>query len=122
MRERPPNTTVDPPRAVGDRIFVMHAIVDKLNQAIVKIASNPEFQERHMFNRGLTQVLDSPEQFAKAIEIEAALGRDVVKASGQRGVTQPCISPARTRFVSLGKEQGDSVATHLLRCGNVGVG
>jgi len=57
-------------------------IVDKLNQAIVKIASNPEFQKRHMFNRGLTPVLDSPEHFAKTIEIEAPLGRDVVKASG----------------------------------------
>jgi len=58
------------------------SIVDKLNQAIVKIASNPEFQKRHMFNRGLTPVLDSPEHFAKTIEIEAPLGRDVVKASG----------------------------------------
>ena len=57
-------------------------IVDKLNQAIVKIASNPEFQKRHMFSRGLTPVLDSPEHFAKTIEIETALGRDVVKASG----------------------------------------
>ena len=57
-------------------------IVDKLNQAIVKIASNSEFQKRHMFNRGLTPVLDLPEHFAKTIEIEAALGRDVVKASG----------------------------------------
>jgi hypothetical protein len=35
-----------------------------------------------MFNRGLTPVLDSPEHFAKTIEIETALGRDVVKASG----------------------------------------
>ena len=47
-----------------------------------KIASNPEFQKRHMFNGGLTAVLDSPEHFAKTIEIEAALGRDVVKGSG----------------------------------------
>ena len=57
-------------------------IVDKLNQAIVKIASNPEFQKQHMFNHGLTPVLNSPEHFAKTIEIEAALARDVVKASG----------------------------------------
>ena len=69
--------------------FGMHApagtpklIIDKLNQAIVKIASDPEFQKRHMFNRGLTPVLDSPEHFAKTIETEAALGRDVVQASG----------------------------------------
>ena len=52
------------------------------NQAIVKIAYNPEFQKLQMFDRGLTPVLDSPEHFAKTIEIEAPLGRDVVKASG----------------------------------------
>ena len=57
-------------------------IVDKLNRAIVKVASNPEFQKRHMLSRGLTPVLDSPEHFAKTIESEGGLGRDVVKASG----------------------------------------
>jgi tripartite-type tricarboxylate transporter receptor subunit TctC len=57
-------------------------IVDKLNTAIVKVASDPEFQKRHMFSRGLSPVLDSPEHFAKAIEQEGELGRDVVKASG----------------------------------------
>jgi tripartite-type tricarboxylate transporter receptor subunit TctC len=69
--------------------FGMHApagtpkpIVDKVNKAIVKIASNPEFQKRHMISRGLTPALDTPENFAKQLEIEAALGRDVVKASG----------------------------------------
>jgi tripartite-type tricarboxylate transporter receptor subunit TctC len=69
--------------------FGMHApagtpksIVDKLNKAIVKVASQPEFQKRHMISRGLTPVLDSPEHFAKVLESEGALGRDVVKASG----------------------------------------
>ena len=57
-------------------------IIDKLNQAIVKIASKEEFQKRHMFNSGLTPVLDSPEHFARTIETETALGRDVVQASG----------------------------------------
>ena len=42
-------------------------IVDKLNAAIVKVASDPEFQKRHMFARGLSPVLDSPEHFAKQI-------------------------------------------------------
>ena len=43
-------------------------IVEKLNKAIVKIASKPEFQQRHMISRGLTPVLDTPEHFAKTIE------------------------------------------------------
>jgi tripartite-type tricarboxylate transporter receptor subunit TctC len=57
-------------------------IVDKINAAIVKIASKPEFQKRHMIDRGLTPVLDTPENFANTVESEMALGRDVVKASG----------------------------------------
>jgi tripartite-type tricarboxylate transporter receptor subunit TctC len=57
-------------------------IVDKLNKATVKIGSNPEFQKRHMIARGLTPVFDAPEQFAKTLENETTLGRDVVKASG----------------------------------------
>ena len=57
-------------------------IVDKLNAAIVKVASDPEFQKRHMTSRGLSAVLDSPEHFANVITTDAELGRDVVKASG----------------------------------------
>jgi tripartite-type tricarboxylate transporter receptor subunit TctC len=57
-------------------------IVDKLNKAIVKVASNPEFQKRHMVSRGLTPVLDTPEHFAKALETDRAEGVLVVKGSG----------------------------------------
>jgi len=57
-------------------------IIDKLNAAIVKVASDPEFQKRHMTARGLSAVLDSPEHFASAIASDAPLGRDVVMASG----------------------------------------
>jgi tripartite-type tricarboxylate transporter receptor subunit TctC len=57
-------------------------IVDKLNAAIVKVASDPEFQKRHMIARGLSPVLDSPEHFAAAISTDTGLGRDVVMASG----------------------------------------
>ena len=42
-----------------------------MNEAIVKVASDPEFQKRHMIARGLAPVLDSPEHFAKTIETEA---------------------------------------------------
>jgi tripartite-type tricarboxylate transporter receptor subunit TctC len=58
------------------------SIVEKINKAIVKIASNPEFQKKHLISRGLSPVLNSPEEFTKAIHEEAALGRDVVIASG----------------------------------------
>jgi tripartite-type tricarboxylate transporter receptor subunit TctC len=57
-------------------------IVDKLNQAIVKVASNPEFQKRHMLTRGLSPVLNSPEEFAKELDEERAEGLDAIKASG----------------------------------------
>jgi tripartite-type tricarboxylate transporter receptor subunit TctC len=58
------------------------AVVDKVNKAVVKIGSNPEFQKRHMLARGLTPVFDSPEHFAKTLEIEGPMGREVVIASG----------------------------------------
>lgn len=57
-------------------------IIDKLNKAIVKVASNPEFQKRNMISRGLTPVLNTPEQFAKELETDRAEGLAVVKASG----------------------------------------
>ena len=57
-------------------------IIDKINKAIVKIVSQPEFQKQHMFNRGLLPVLDSPEHFTQTLLSEASLGMDVVKASG----------------------------------------
>ncbi len=63
-------------------VGVPKPIVDRLNETIVRAASNPEFQKRHMIGRGLAPVLDSPEQFAKQLEIDRAEGRMVVKASG----------------------------------------
>jgi tripartite-type tricarboxylate transporter receptor subunit TctC len=57
-------------------------IIDKLNQAIVKVASNPEFQKRNMLTRGLSPVLNSPEQFAKELDEERVEGLEAVKASG----------------------------------------
>ena len=57
-------------------------IVDKLNQLIVKAASNPEFQKRHMIPRGLAPVLDSPEHFAKALDQDRIEGLEAIKATG----------------------------------------
>ena len=57
-------------------------MIDKVNAAIVQVASKPEFQARHMTPRGIAPVLDSPEHFAKDLEGEYAEGLAVVKASG----------------------------------------
>jgi tripartite-type tricarboxylate transporter receptor subunit TctC len=57
-------------------------IVERMNKAIVKIASRPDFQQRHIIARGLSPVLDTPQHFADTLKAEAALGRDVVIASG----------------------------------------
>ena len=51
-------------------------IIDKLNQGIVKVASNPEFQKRHMISRGLTPVL--------------GLGRTFRQGAGRRPHRGPC--------------------------------
>ena len=56
--------------------------IDKLNKAIVKIASNPEFQKKHMLNKGLAAVLNTPAEFAKELEKDRAEGLAVIKASG----------------------------------------
>jgi tripartite-type tricarboxylate transporter receptor subunit TctC len=57
-------------------------IVDKLNAAIVKVESNPDFQQKFLINRGLSPVLISAQQFAKELPADRAEGLAVVKASG----------------------------------------
>jgi len=57
-------------------------IIDKFNQGVVKVASNPEFQKRHMIPRGLAPVLDTPEQFAKWLETDRVEALSAIKASG----------------------------------------
>lgn len=57
-------------------------IVDRLNREIVKAASNPEFQKRHMIARGMLPVLDTPEHFAEQLETDRVEGLAVVKGSG----------------------------------------
>ncbi len=58
------------------------AAIDKFHAAVVKVASKPEFQKRHMTARGLTAVLNTPEEFAKDLVIERAEGLAAIKASG----------------------------------------
>lgn len=57
-------------------------VVDRLNKEIVKAASNPEFQQRHMIARGMIPVLDAPEHFAKQLETDSTEALAVVKATG----------------------------------------
>jgi tripartite-type tricarboxylate transporter receptor subunit TctC len=57
-------------------------IINKINAAVVKVGSNPEFQKKHMLTRGLSPVFDSPEHFAETMKVETGLGREVVIASG----------------------------------------
>lgn len=57
-------------------------IIDKFSQVVAKVASNPEFQKRHMLSRGIAPVLNSPEQFAKDLDGDRADGLMAVKASG----------------------------------------
>ena len=57
-------------------------IVDRLHAEIVKAASNPEFQKRHMIGRGMAPMLDTPENFAMELENDRVEALKVVKGSG----------------------------------------
>jgi tripartite-type tricarboxylate transporter receptor subunit TctC len=57
-------------------------LIDKFQAGVAKVASNPEFQNRHMNSRGLTAVLNTPEEFAKQLVQERDEGLEAVKASG----------------------------------------
>jgi tripartite-type tricarboxylate transporter receptor subunit TctC len=58
------------------------AMIDKMHAGVVKVASKPEFQKRHMTARGLTAVLNTPEEFAKELVQDRAEGLDAIKSSG----------------------------------------
>jgi tripartite-type tricarboxylate transporter receptor subunit TctC len=57
-------------------------IIDRLYREVHKIASNPEFQKRHLIAQGLAPVLSTPEAFAKQLEEEREASRAIVKTSG----------------------------------------
>ncbi len=57
-------------------------LIDKFQVAVAKIASNPEFQKRHMNSRALTAVLNSPDEFAKQLAQERIEALEAIKASG----------------------------------------
>ncbi len=57
-------------------------LIDKFQVAVAKVASNPEFQKKHMNPRALTPVLNTPDEFAKQLEQERIEGREAIVASG----------------------------------------
>jgi tripartite-type tricarboxylate transporter receptor subunit TctC len=57
-------------------------LIDKFQAGVAKVASNPEFQKRHMNSRALTAVLNTPDEFAKQLAQERIEGLEAIKASG----------------------------------------
>jgi tripartite-type tricarboxylate transporter receptor subunit TctC len=57
-------------------------VIDRLYREVHKIASKPEFQQKHLVARGLAPVLSSPEEFAKNLVQEHIEAAQIVKNSG----------------------------------------
>lgn len=57
-------------------------MIDKFQAAVARIASNPEFQKKHMYSRALTAVLNTPDEFAKQLAQERIDALEAIKASG----------------------------------------
>jgi tripartite-type tricarboxylate transporter receptor subunit TctC len=57
-------------------------IIDKLNGIVVKIASQPDFQKRHIIDRSLVPAIGTPEAFAEEIKKVRAVAAQVVKDAG----------------------------------------
>ena len=51
-------------------------------EAIVQVASKPEFREKYMIQRGLVPVLDTPEHYAEQLALDRKADYKAVKASG----------------------------------------
>ena len=57
-------------------------IIDRLNGIVVKIASQPDFQKRHIIDRSLVPAIGSPEGFADEIKKVRGVAGQVVKDAG----------------------------------------
>ena len=57
-------------------------IIDRLNGIVVKIASQPDFQKRHIIDRSLVPAIASPEAFADEIKKVRGVAGQVVKDAG----------------------------------------
>ena len=57
-------------------------IVWKLQAAVAKVMSEPDFQRRHLIERGLEPVASTPDAFASFIKGDRILAEQIVKESG----------------------------------------
>jgi tripartite-type tricarboxylate transporter receptor subunit TctC len=57
-------------------------IIDKLNREVVRIASQPDFQKRHIIDRSLVPAIGTSEAFAEEIRKVRAVAGQVVKDAG----------------------------------------
>ena len=57
-------------------------IIDKLNGTVVKIASQPDFQKRHIIDRSLVPAIGTPEAFTEEIRKVRAVAGQVVRDAG----------------------------------------
>jgi tripartite-type tricarboxylate transporter receptor subunit TctC len=57
-------------------------LIDKFQEGVAKVASNPEFQQRHMHSRAIAPVLSTPDEFAKELAQERINALEAIKASG----------------------------------------
>ena len=57
-------------------------IIDKLNGTVVKIASQPDFQKRHIIDRSLVPATGTPQAFAEEIRKVRAVAGQVVRDAG----------------------------------------
>jgi tripartite-type tricarboxylate transporter receptor subunit TctC len=58
------------------------SIIERLYKAAAAAASKSEFQKRHMIDRGLEPLVNSPAEFARQLAEDHAAAARVVKASG----------------------------------------
>jgi tripartite-type tricarboxylate transporter receptor subunit TctC len=58
------------------------AIADRVRKEIVAIAGDPAFQKRHMLDRALEPVLNTPEEFRDFLATDREKSRRIVEASG----------------------------------------
>ncbi len=58
------------------------AIVDKINAAAVRIASDPEFRQKQFFDRALEPIMNTPEEFARFLIEDRAVSQRVVQEAG----------------------------------------
>jgi tripartite-type tricarboxylate transporter receptor subunit TctC len=58
-------------------------IIDRLRGEIVRIVNEPAFRDRHLTQRGLEPVLNSPEEFRSFLIADRVRAERIVKASGE---------------------------------------